>query len=200
MKWSSKNKKIATVSSKGVVKAKRVGVTTIVAKVKKKKLSCKIKVRKKVTSTATPSSTATPIPTQSPASVTTVSSGSVTGSTIEAANCVFQVTDANYAQGVLTTKVMIKNMRTEGICMGMDPQFYKWNTVSNQWDIIHNTTVVASVIRGVPSNMQLVEPFRCTSNSDNLGAGRYKIVLNDILDANGSVLLKNVELEFSINN
>ena len=46
VKWSSKNKKIATVTSKGVVKAKKPGSTIIVAKVKNKKLKCKVTVRK----------------------------------------------------------------------------------------------------------------------------------------------------------
>lgn len=44
VKWSSKNKKIATVSRKGVVKAVSVGKTTITAKSGKKKYSCKVTV------------------------------------------------------------------------------------------------------------------------------------------------------------
>lgn len=42
--WSSANKKIATVSSKGVVTGKKPGDTTITAKVGKKKYKCKIEV------------------------------------------------------------------------------------------------------------------------------------------------------------
>ena len=44
VKWSSKNKKVATVSRKGVVKAVSVGKTTITAKSGKKKYSCKVTV------------------------------------------------------------------------------------------------------------------------------------------------------------
>ena len=44
VKWSSENKKIATVNKKGLVKAKNVGVTRIFAKVGNKKLSCAIGV------------------------------------------------------------------------------------------------------------------------------------------------------------
>jgi len=44
-KWSSNNSGVASVSSKGVVKAKRVGSAKITAKVKKKKLTCKITVK-----------------------------------------------------------------------------------------------------------------------------------------------------------
>lgn len=49
VKWSSKNKKIATVSKKGVVKGKKAGSTTITAKVSGKKLVCKVTVVKKIT-------------------------------------------------------------------------------------------------------------------------------------------------------
>lgn len=42
--WKSSNKKIATVSKKGVVKGKKGGTTTITAKYKKKKYKCKITV------------------------------------------------------------------------------------------------------------------------------------------------------------
>ena len=45
VKWSSNNSGVASVSSKGVVKAKRVGSAKITAKVKKKKLTCKITVK-----------------------------------------------------------------------------------------------------------------------------------------------------------
>lgn len=46
VKWSSSKKKIATVSSKGVVKAKKEGKTTITAKVGGKKYKCKVTVNK----------------------------------------------------------------------------------------------------------------------------------------------------------
>ncbi len=47
VKWKSKNKKIAKVSKKGVVRAKKAGKTTIIAKVGKKKLKCRIIVKSK---------------------------------------------------------------------------------------------------------------------------------------------------------
>lgn len=46
IKWSSSKKSIATVSQKGVVKAKKPGTVKITAKVGKKKLKCKVTVRK----------------------------------------------------------------------------------------------------------------------------------------------------------
>lgn len=44
VKWKSSNKNVAAVSKKGKVKGKKVGKATIIAKVGKKKLRCKIKV------------------------------------------------------------------------------------------------------------------------------------------------------------
>lgn len=49
IKWSSTKKSIATVSKKGVVKAKKKGTAYIVAKVGKKKYRCKVAVKKKGT-------------------------------------------------------------------------------------------------------------------------------------------------------
>lgn len=44
VKWSSKSKNIATVTSKGIVKGKKKGTTYIYAKVGKKKYKCKAKI------------------------------------------------------------------------------------------------------------------------------------------------------------
>lgn len=61
--WSSSKKKVATVSKKGVVKAKKAGKATITAKVKYKKkttkLKCKVTVTKKKKGKETPKPTAT---------------------------------------------------------------------------------------------------------------------------------------------
>ena len=45
VKWSSSNSKIATVNKKGIVKARKAGNVKIVAKIGKKKLTCKVQVR-----------------------------------------------------------------------------------------------------------------------------------------------------------
>ena len=47
--WSSNKKSIATVSSKGVVKAVKKGTAVVTAKYGKKKLTCKVKVKQPVT-------------------------------------------------------------------------------------------------------------------------------------------------------
>ena len=54
--WSSRNKKVAAVTQKGLVKAKKKGVTQIIAKLGKKKAVCKVTV-KEATTTAKPTET-----------------------------------------------------------------------------------------------------------------------------------------------
>ena len=49
VKWTSSNKSVAQVSSKGVVKAKKKGTATITATYNKKKYTCKVTVRQQVT-------------------------------------------------------------------------------------------------------------------------------------------------------
>ena len=48
VKWSSSNEKVATVTSKGIVKGKKAGTATITAKIGKKKLTCKITVKRRI--------------------------------------------------------------------------------------------------------------------------------------------------------
>ena len=52
VKWSSNNRKVAVVSQKGLVTAKRNGKATITAKVKKKKYTCKVVVEAKTVNRA----------------------------------------------------------------------------------------------------------------------------------------------------
>lgn len=52
-KWKSSSKKVATVSSKGTVKAKKKGKAKITAKVGKKKLVCRVTVKNKKKTTST---------------------------------------------------------------------------------------------------------------------------------------------------
>ena len=68
IKWSSSNKKVATVTSKGKVKGKKAGKATITAKVGKKKYKCKVTVKKKVIpqSTTKPSEQPTTKPSEQP--------------------------------------------------------------------------------------------------------------------------------------
>lgn len=80
VQWKSNNPKIASVNKKGVVTAKKVGTTKIVATVKKKKYTCKVTVKEKQT-TSVPAATVPPanpvtqepVATISPAPTETVS-------------------------------------------------------------------------------------------------------------------------------
>ncbi len=49
VKWSSKKKKVATVTKKGKVTAKKKGTASIIAKIGKKKLKCKVTVKENKT-------------------------------------------------------------------------------------------------------------------------------------------------------
>ena len=60
VKWSSSNKTIATVSTKGKVTAKKKGTATITALVNSKRYTCKVTVKTAATSTATVTPTPTP--------------------------------------------------------------------------------------------------------------------------------------------
>ena len=51
VKWSTSNKRVAAVSSKGRVTAKKVGAATITARVGGKKYTCRVTVRKAAAST-----------------------------------------------------------------------------------------------------------------------------------------------------
>lgn len=85
--WKSSNKKIATVSQKGKITAKRVGNAKITATIKSKKWTCRITVKKKKAAAAQkPTSTQKPTVTQTPASTPkpTATSGP-TGTTLPAA-------------------------------------------------------------------------------------------------------------------
>ena len=58
VKWKSSNKKVATVSKKGVVKGIKKGTCKITAKVGKKKLTCKVTVKAAVTKNSSSGNTA----------------------------------------------------------------------------------------------------------------------------------------------
>ena len=61
VKWSSSQKKVATVSSKGKVIAKKKGKAVITATVKGKKYKCKLTVKARKTATKKPAATKRPV-------------------------------------------------------------------------------------------------------------------------------------------
>lgn len=67
VKWSSTKKSVVTVNKKGVIKAKKKGKATIIAKVGKKKLRCKVTVKKKPAKKKSSKKTSTSVKKQLPA-------------------------------------------------------------------------------------------------------------------------------------
>lgn len=78
VKWSSSNKSVATVTKNGLVKGKKAGSATIKAKVAKKTLKCKVKVKakKKTGGTAQQPVTVAPTGLQITGAYTTIAPGS----------------------------------------------------------------------------------------------------------------------------
>lgn len=66
VKWSSENKGIATVNKRGVVRARRPGITKIWAKVGKTRLYCAVGVPEERPVQAMPQPTPMPVPTPTP--------------------------------------------------------------------------------------------------------------------------------------
>lgn len=82
--WSTSNKKVATVTSKGKITGKKAGTATISAKVTGKTMKCKVTVKKK--SAATTATTAVKIP-----EITNGNDGIIEGMFIESSITVFNV-------------------------------------------------------------------------------------------------------------
>lgn len=121
VKWTTSKKAIASVSSKGVVTGKKVGMATITAKVGKKKFRCKVRVKAKkkivqnttrnTTQNTTQNTTKTTVPTPAPVINNPVQSNTNTVSTDQlAANCAVKMT--KLSDGVLVT---VTNNNTQQI-------------------------------------------------------------------------------------
>jgi len=131
LKWKSSKKSIATVSSKGTIKAKKAGkaVITVTATYKKlkKKASCKVKVNPKSVTVQTPQPTVAPtqIPTVTPATpaaktitAITVSNDTISMNCKETKNAGITITpaDATLADCKITSsKGYIANLDNSGV-------------------------------------------------------------------------------------
>ncbi|MBQ9157584.1 MAG: Ig-like domain-containing protein [Eubacterium sp.] len=139
-KWSSKNKAIATVSSKGRVKAKKAGKTRIIAKVGNKKYTCKVTVKKaaskkaaaskttankttssKSTSTNTTSSKSTSSSTVSNRTTNNTSSGSNAGGSSSPVNSMTAQERTIYNAMIAQKRVLPEGMRWT------NANYYRWN-------------------------------------------------------------------------
>ena len=142
VKWSSSKKKVATVDSKGRVKAKKAGKTTIIAKIGKKQLKCKVTVKKKPLPSAT--STPTPIPPITVSSVSVLNSYTV----MVGLSAPQSITAANF-----TVKVKIHEKGTYNIARDIESIFssdqrnYKITLASNSG--IEEGTYVQVTVKGL---------------------------------------------------
>lgn len=142
LKWNTSNKKIATVSSKGKIKAKKAGKVKIYAKIGKKKLICYLTVKakkttksknvkpaatKKPVSTTAPIQTVWPGTTQAPVNSTApiVSTGPVVtpAATVEPSATV-QPTVAPTAQPEYTDGPKLEQTYHANLCFATDDYSY----------------------------------------------------------------------------
>ena len=116
VKWSSSKKAVATVTSKGIVKAVKTGSADIVAKVGSKTFKCNLTVKKAVTTTTTTTATRT-------------STGSGTADTSQAT-----VVDTSVAGGGITYSVAglgAEEARVFKVLYGMMAQWPEGMTYTN---------------------------------------------------------------------
>ena len=104
--WRSSNKKVATVSSKGLVRAKKKGTAKISAKVKGKTWTCKVTVKKTINGVIT-------INSEAEKENTAVLDSSTSGMTSQEAK-------------VYKAMIALKNKYPEGMTWTND-NYYKWN-------------------------------------------------------------------------
>lgn len=157
IKWSSSKKNIATVSSKGKVKAKKKGSCNIVAKAGRKKYVCKVTVKIKQTTQKDTSGNSNDQNNNTGAQ--TVKYGSVSGNITYFYN--------NYRGNVPDTNAKVILVSTSGSGKNMPnlPNYASWGNPSiiNQYN---NYGVYAAVVDGVG---------QYTFN--NVKVGDYKIII-----------------------
>nr|MBP3598384.1 Ig-like domain-containing protein [Eubacterium sp.] len=132
VKWSSNKKKVATVTGKGIVKAKKAGKATITARVGKKKLKCKVTVKEEenktpvITPTVPPMDVSCPAPTQA-ASITPAPTASAVPTQIPTTTPVSVVKneeDVAELQNIIVTQKELGATISEDLD---NTQEYTWN-------------------------------------------------------------------------
>lgn len=110
--WSTNKKKVATVSKKGKVTAKKVGTAKITAKVAKKKYTCKVTVKKKAASAGT-----------TPETPSTEGPGS------QISDIILQNTEGKNASDIAILKKIIQEQKASGatVSLDLDSCDYEWN-------------------------------------------------------------------------
>lgn len=159
--WSSSNKKIATVTQKGLVKAKKVGKATITAKICTKKFKCKITIIKakddKTTTTSKTSTTKSNSTTTKSKSTTTKSKQKITNSQSQ-----------NQSQNQTTT-IQFPPLSLESIKEALPNGTFTINGSNDTITAIllapHNNTLTVNV--EVPHNVDVQVPLNITRTGTN---------------------------------
>ena len=111
VKWSSSKKKIATVTKKGVVKAKKKGTAKIVAKIGKKKYTCKVvvKAKKKAKVTSKPKAVAKVTAKPKATAKVTAKPGTITSKNPQVSDNPSQTTQPSEEGDPTTAKIILND-------------------------------------------------------------------------------------------
>ena len=133
--WSSSNKKVASVSKKGVVTAEKAGKANITAKVSGKKYVCKVTVKKKTKQVATTEAATTEATTQQATTTeapkqenpTTPDKPSDSDTPATPADNTLTNTEGKNPGDVAALQEIIKEQNAKGARLSTDANQYSWN-------------------------------------------------------------------------
>ena len=163
VKWSSSNKKIATVK-KGKIKAKKKGKCTVIAKYNGKKYKCSVCIKDKEQSTATPKSTEPPAeslkPTESPAENTN--------------NDKLSLHVKSFSQDTKNMVYTISNHSEETLVL---PTFFSLERYhQNAWESVTRTdSSVKAVAMLIAPHSTLEFEYGLNDYFTDLSSGRYRL-------------------------
>ena len=213
--FKSSNKKIATISKKGIITAKKKGKCTLTAKVGKKMLKCKLTVKKKITAAptiSTPVVTNPPVVTPTPVPDTIINNqlaGNilVTKTILPSNKLLLTVTNNNTSQVYMTSLNMaFYDANGLPVKTGEDTQYYMDPAetrylVINKYDntIDYSKTVVSVICKKSDYSSKQKVTVNCTAQPNANGdiiltcvnSNAVKANLNGVAffkDATGAVL------------
>lgn len=164
--WKSSNKKVATVNKKGVITAKKAGTAKITAKIRSRKLTCKITVKRPSVSQK-PSVTQKPAIPQKPSTpVETPSSGS-------------SVTEKN----AYTTLNSLRSTYPEGMPL-TNSYYYRSPVFGNGYGCYGFAAKLSDTVFGTQKSYKTHSSFDKIKVGDNIRIGNYHSVIVLTKEAN----------------
>lgn len=164
-KWKTSKKKIATVSSAGKIKAKKVGKATITATLGNKKYKCKLKVM--AYATATPKVKTTPIVTAVPTIEPTVAPPTVAPTPVPTA------APSRYA-----TDVQIQNV--SGASIGSFSSYLTYVSIADNKRTINGNNANVTSMQGMCVDAQENKAYCVKVTNDNADTNRAVITCIDL--------------------